>query len=85
MSSAIAEKEKIVRKYVLGLKETGQMDVEAIRKALNAAKKEWSIAQEYFNLVSEPDLIDYAIFNEKACEKKYMYLLKQAKKLNIIC
>lgn len=50
---------------------------------INKAKKEWQIANEYFNLVHDPDLVDYAIYTLDAAKKKYVYLLSQAKKRGI--
>lgn len=42
--------------------------------------REWEAAQEFFNHVTDPDLVDQAIFSLGACEKKYVYLLKRARK-----
>lgn len=52
---------------------------------LENAKKEWEEAKNIFENVSEPDLVDYAIYNVEAAEKKYVYLLRQIKneKLNM--
>ena len=50
-----------------------------ILQAVNQAHAEWVNAQNYFNSVSEPELVDYAIYNMEAARKKYMYMLKQAK------
>lgn len=50
-----------------------------ILRAVNQAHAEWINAQNYFNSVSEPELVDYAIYNMEAARKKYMYMLKQAK------
>jgi hypothetical protein len=46
---------------------------------LEQAWREWKHARLYFNNVTDPDLIDYAIYNMGATEKKYIYLLKQAR------
>jgi hypothetical protein len=45
------------------------------------AKNDWLAAQNYFDNVSDPDLVDYAIYEMEASRKKYMYLLKQAKNI----
>jgi hypothetical protein len=50
---------------------------------LENAKKEWEEAKNIFENVSEPDLVDYAIYNVEAAEKKYVYLLRQIKKENV--
>jgi len=43
------------------------------------ARQEWEAAQGYFDNVSDPDLIDHAVYVNQAAEKRYMYLLKQAR------
>ncbi len=47
------------------------------------AMEEWNQAEEFFESVSEPDLIDYAIYRIEASKKRYMYLLKQAKEKGV--
>ena len=46
---------------------------------IREARDEWYQAQNYFENVSEPDLVDYAIFKAEAAKRRYMYLLKQAR------
>lgn len=43
------------------------------------ARREWQTAREYFNSVTDPDLIDYAIHTLGAAEKRYVYLLRRAR------
>lgn len=40
------------------------------------AKLEWQIAKRYFNEVTEPALIDYAIYNMEAAEKRLVHLIR---------
>lgn len=40
---------------------------------------EWHDAHRYYQAVSDPDLVEYAIFAIKAAETKYSYLMKQAR------
>jgi hypothetical protein len=47
------------------------------------AKKEWEDAKNIFENVSQPDLVDYAIYKVEAAEQKYIYLLKQYKNNNL--
>ena len=49
-------------------------------EAAELAKEEWLSAVEYFHEVSEPDLVDYAVYSLRAAERKYMYLLDKARK-----
>lgn len=51
--------------------------------SLEQARREWIHAKNYFNCVSDNDLIDHAIFYMGATEKKYIYLLKQARENGI--
>lgn len=46
---------------------------------LREAHQEWVRAQKFFEHVSDPDLVDYAIYNQEAAMKRYMYLLKKAR------
>jgi hypothetical protein len=50
---------------------------------LEQAWREWKHARLYFNNVTDPDLIDYAIYNMGATEKKYIYLLKRAREIGM--
>lgn len=47
------------------------------------ARREWLAAQSYYNSVSDLDLVDHAVYMMQAAEKKYMYLLKQARQRGI--
>jgi len=48
------------------------------------ARREWINAQYYYNTVSDSDLIDHAVYLMQAAEKKYMYLLKQARRAGVV-
>lgn len=52
-----------------------------IYESVKIAKKEWHTAQNIFNNVSDPELVDFAIYNMEAAEKKYVYLMKRAKEI----
>ncbi|MGI6225377.1 MAG: YaaL family protein [Peptococcales bacterium] len=45
---------------------------------VNKAKEEWHDARNLFQEVTDPDLIDHAIYRMESAEKRYMYLLKIA-------
>ena len=47
---------------------------------LEKARQEWLAAIALFNNVCEKDLIDYAIYNLNAAERRYVFLLKEARK-----
>lgn len=46
-----------------------------------AAHREWQAALHHFQMVSEPALVDHAIFHLEAAQRKYMYLLNQVRQL----
>jgi hypothetical protein len=50
---------------------------------IKEAHHEWIRAQKYFQWVSEPELVDHAIFTEEAARRKYIYLLNKAKNQGI--
>lgn len=50
---------------------------------IEAARKEWEIAQMKLDYVLDKDQIDYAIYALEAAEKRYEMLLRTAKRLNI--
>ena len=56
---------------------------EKFLEQLNQAHEEWHNAELYFQSVTEPDLIDYAIYKMEASRTKYIYLLKQAREMGI--
>lgn len=43
------------------------------------AKQEWEAAQNFFNNVSDPELLDYAIYDIEAAKRKYQYLIRKAR------
>lgn len=55
-----------------------------LREQIELAKKDWVYAHNYFQNVTDPDLIDHAIYMLEAAEAKYSYLLKQARELSRI-
>ena len=44
------------------------------------AREDWRLAQTYFDWVSDPDLVDFAIFWERAARLRYVYLLRCLRK-----
>lgn len=55
-------------------------DEASLPEAVEKARQDWVYAKQYFNSVTEPELLDYAIYMIKATEVKYIYLLRKAKK-----
>lgn len=52
---------------------------ETLISDVEAARQQWLSAKAYFDYVTDPDLIDMAIYSIEAAEKRYMYLLKVAR------
>jgi hypothetical protein len=52
-------------------------------RCVQQAMEEWCQAEKCFEYVSDPDLVDYAIYRIQASKKKYDYLLKKAKEMGI--
>jgi hypothetical protein len=64
--------------------DTHQVDKEVdLSEIVEAARQDWVMAQRYYNNVSDPDLVDHAVYQIQAAEKKYAYLLKQARRQGI--
>ncbi|HHU63672.1 MAG TPA: YaaL family protein [Clostridiales bacterium] len=61
------------------IKLDNDFDKHQLLENLSKAKKEWRAAEEYFDNVSDSDLVEYAIYSMEAAKRKYVYLLKQAK------
>lgn len=61
---------------------TGKSKDNLIR-VLEEAHQEWIHAKFYFNCVTDPDLVDHAIFYMGETEKKYTYLLKRAREMGL--
>lgn len=55
----------------------------ALPDVVEQARQEWVSAQNYYNSVSDKDLVDHAVYTMQAAEKKYMYLLKKARQEGI--
>ena len=52
-------------------------------EAVKAAKREWETAELYFNEVTDPDLVEYAVFILEAAKRKYLYLWKKSREWEI--
>jgi transcription initiation factor TFIIIB Brf1 subunit/transcription initiation factor TFIIB len=47
------------------------------------AHEELLTAEKYFQCVTDPDLVDHAIYTMEAARKKFIYLLKKAREQGI--
>lgn len=66
-------------RWLLGLGPEPEQPPEAptLREQLEQARLEWQEAEAYFNSVTDPALVDHAIYNLEAAKRKYAYLLQQ--------
>jgi len=53
--------------------------IPSLLDSVDKARQDWLTAKAYFDNVTDPDLVDHAIYGMDATEKKYVYLLKQAR------
>jgi hypothetical protein len=44
------------------------------------AHREWVLALRYFDSVDDPELVEHAAYLVKAAERRYMYLVKEARR-----
>lgn len=50
---------------------------------IRQAHDEWKNAEAYFQSVTDPDLIDYAIYRVEAAKTRYTYLMKLAREMGV--
>lgn len=51
------------------------------REQIAAALQQWKDSTRYFENVSDPDLIEFAIYEMEASKRRYLCLLKRAQRL----
>jgi len=67
-------------KIILLDKNSAPTKEEELREIIEQARLEWKRAEDFFNWVEDPELVDHAVYALEAAEKKYIYLLKKARK-----
>ena len=60
-----------------------ELEKEKIIKEIKKAQSDVITAEKFFQLVSEPELVDVAIYNLEAKKSRYRYLIKIAKEKGI--
>ena len=65
----------------MNYRKSRQKDDEML-ESIQRAQKEWMDKENYFNFATDPDLVDFAIYDIEASKRKYAYLLKLAKEKN---
>lgn len=56
-----------------------EKDKQKLIKEINRAKLDVEIAEHFFQIVSDPELVDVAIYELEAKKSRYRYLIKVAK------
>lgn len=54
-------------------------EIEEILESLRNVHNEWQEKEKFFQEVTDPDLVDVAIYELEASKMKYAYLLKKLK------
>lgn len=80
----IAEALQKVQSYMQVGENLKPKSLPSLPMVVEEARQEWLDAQYYYNTVSDQDLIDHAVYLMQATEKKYMYLLKQARSAGVV-
>jgi len=80
----IAETWQKIQAYLQFGQHVGPKPLPSLPVVVEEARQEWMDAQYYYNTVSDQDLIDHAVYLMQAAEKKYMYLLKQARQAGVV-
>lgn len=60
--------------------DAGALERARLADAVQEARRQWDAARGFFDNVTEPELIDYAVFAVGAAEKRYMFLLEEARR-----
>ena len=60
-----------------------ELEKENIIKEIKKAQNDVAIAEKFFQFVSDPELVDVAIYNLETKKSKYRYLIKIAKEKRI--
>ena len=58
--------------------QTERREDRAYREQVQHALEDWKKATAYFESVSDPELVDYAVYDMEAAKQRYIYLLRNA-------
>lgn len=77
MSTNLRNLVGMVGSFLLPQSEAEPRCGESLADSVQQARREWLSARAFFESVSEPELVDQAIYMIEAAERKYMYLLRK--------
>lgn len=66
-----------------GIQNNDEKYLDEFFASLHKAQQEMYDAQNFFDNVVDPELVDHAIYKMEAAKSKYVYLLKQAREQGI--
>ncbi|MDF2892050.1 MAG: hypothetical protein K0R80_2417 [Clostridia bacterium] len=69
----------LINSLYYGIKNSEEQALDEFFLSLHRAQQEMYDAENFFNNVVDPELVDHAIYKMEAAKTKYVYLLKQAK------
>lgn len=73
----------LINNLHFGIKDAKEEALDEFFMSLHKAQQEMYDAENFFDNVIDPELIEHAIYKMEAAKTKYTYLLKQAKENNI--
>ena len=73
----------LVNGLYFGIKDNKEQALDEFFLSLHKAQEEMYDAENFFDNVVDPELVDHAIYKMEAAKSKYIYLLKQARDNNI--
>lgn len=68
-----------IRDFFVASEEPIEVRILSLEEMLEYARREWMAAVAVFQENQDPDMVDYTVFNLKASEERYNYLLKKAR------
>lgn len=68
-------------KFVAG--EDMRTEADVMLDTISMAHEDWKNAESFFQNVTDPDLVDHAIYRVEAARTRYWYLMKQAREMGI--
>lgn len=63
-------------------KNTKEKERDELLRNIALAHKEWKDKENYFQAVTDHDLVDYSIYEIEASRRKYLYLLKKMREIH---
>jgi hypothetical protein len=58
-----------------------QAEERSLRQQMEAARQEMKATESYFQTVTDPELIDHAIFAMEAAKRKYLYFYRRLRRV----